>query len=145
MNQKKHTVRTIQQMRDNGETITRATRAGVSAYVVDGISQKRVRPILDAAIELLRNPFLMPCTDNCQNVPITVLLSLLQNTRRHVTVTLGNQRIEKILALGGELGKGCLEHVPFLEFLDLLFTDLVTGEYRPEQAANQARLKLSYA
>ncbi len=36
---------------DNGDTITRATRAGVSAYVVDGISQKRVRPILDAAIE----------------------------------------------------------------------------------------------
>ena len=36
---------------DNGATITRATRAGVSAYVVDGISQKRVRPILDAAIE----------------------------------------------------------------------------------------------
>ena len=36
---------------DNGQTITRATRAGVSAYVVDGISQKRVRPILDAAIE----------------------------------------------------------------------------------------------
>lgn len=36
---------------DNGETITRATRAGVSAYVVDGISRKRVRPILDAAIE----------------------------------------------------------------------------------------------
>lgn len=36
---------------DDGETITRATRAGVSAYVVDGISQKRVRPILDAAIE----------------------------------------------------------------------------------------------
>jgi response regulator NasT len=36
---------------DNGETISRATRAGVSAYVVDDISQKRVRPILDAAIE----------------------------------------------------------------------------------------------
>ena len=36
---------------DDGETITRATRAGVSAYVVDGIGQKRVRPILDAAIE----------------------------------------------------------------------------------------------
>ena len=36
---------------DDGETITRATRAGVSAYVVDGISQKRVRPIVDAAIE----------------------------------------------------------------------------------------------
>jgi response regulator NasT len=36
---------------DNGETITRATRAGVSAYVVDGLSQKRVRPIIDAAIE----------------------------------------------------------------------------------------------
>jgi len=36
---------------DNGETITRATRAGVSAYVVDNISRKRVRPILDAAIE----------------------------------------------------------------------------------------------
>ena len=40
---------------DNGETITRATRAGVSAYVVDGISQKRVRPILDAAIERFRH------------------------------------------------------------------------------------------
>lgn len=39
---------------DDGETITRATRAGVSAYVVDGISQKRVRPILDAAIERFR-------------------------------------------------------------------------------------------
>jgi response regulator NasT len=36
---------------DDGATITRATRAGVSAYVVDGIGQKRVRPILDAAIE----------------------------------------------------------------------------------------------
>jgi response regulator NasT len=36
---------------DNGATIARATRAGVSAYVVDGLSAKRVRPILDAAIE----------------------------------------------------------------------------------------------
>jgi response regulator NasT len=36
---------------DHGKTIARATRAGVSAYVVDGISQKRVWPILDAAIE----------------------------------------------------------------------------------------------
>jgi len=36
---------------DDGQTITRATRAGVSAYVVDGINEKRVRPILDAAIE----------------------------------------------------------------------------------------------
>ncbi|NND92575.1 MAG: ANTAR domain-containing protein [Granulosicoccus sp.] len=35
---------------DQGATIARATRAGVSAYVVDGISRKRVRPILDAAI-----------------------------------------------------------------------------------------------
>ena len=36
---------------DDGATIARATRAGVSAYVVDGVSTKRVRPILDAAIE----------------------------------------------------------------------------------------------
>lgn len=36
---------------DDGATIARATRAGVSAYVVDGINKKRVRPILDAAIE----------------------------------------------------------------------------------------------
>ncbi len=36
---------------DDGATIARATRAGVSAYVVDGISTRRVRPILDAAIE----------------------------------------------------------------------------------------------
>jgi len=40
---------------DNGQTIARATRAGVSAYVVEGISQKRVRPILDAAIERFRH------------------------------------------------------------------------------------------
>ena len=36
---------------DDGRTISRATRAGVSAYVVDGISRQRVRPIIDAAIE----------------------------------------------------------------------------------------------
>jgi response regulator NasT len=36
---------------DDGATIARATRAGVSAYVVDGVGTKRVRPILDAAIE----------------------------------------------------------------------------------------------
>ncbi|MGQ7843778.1 ANTAR domain-containing response regulator [Granulosicoccus sp. 3-233] len=36
---------------DHGATIARATRAGVSAYVVDGLSRKRVRPILDAAIQ----------------------------------------------------------------------------------------------
>ena len=35
---------------DNGETIRRAVHAGVSAYVVDGVQSKRVRPILDAAI-----------------------------------------------------------------------------------------------
>ncbi len=32
------------------ETIKRATLAGVSAYVVDGLQAKRVRPIIDAAI-----------------------------------------------------------------------------------------------
>jgi response regulator NasT len=32
------------------ETIREATRAGVSAYVVDGISRERIRPILNAAI-----------------------------------------------------------------------------------------------
>ena len=35
---------------DNGKTIRRAVEAGVSAYVVDGINQNQVRPILDAAI-----------------------------------------------------------------------------------------------
>ncbi len=35
---------------DNNETIKRATRAGVSAYVVDGLQSKRVRPIIDAAV-----------------------------------------------------------------------------------------------
>ena len=35
---------------DNGGTIRRAVEAGVSAYVVDGIKNKQVRPILDAAI-----------------------------------------------------------------------------------------------
>jgi len=35
---------------DNGETIRRAIQAGVSAYVVDGVQDHRVRPILEAAI-----------------------------------------------------------------------------------------------
>ncbi len=35
---------------DNNQTIRRATRAGVSAYVVDGLQAHRVRPIIDAAV-----------------------------------------------------------------------------------------------
>lgn len=34
----------------DGETIRRAVRAGVSAYVVDGLSAARLKPILDVAI-----------------------------------------------------------------------------------------------
>ncbi|MGD2084306.1 MAG: ANTAR domain-containing protein [Chromatiales bacterium] len=39
---------------DDGETIRRAVEAGVSAYVVDGLQHKRVRPIIDAAIARFR-------------------------------------------------------------------------------------------
>ncbi|MCG8098021.1 MAG: ANTAR domain-containing protein [Candidatus Thiodiazotropha taylori] len=35
---------------DNNRTIRRATQAGVSAYVVDGLQGNRVRPIIDAAV-----------------------------------------------------------------------------------------------
>lgn len=35
---------------DDGDTIRRAIHAGVSAYVVDGIERRRVRPIVEAAI-----------------------------------------------------------------------------------------------
>jgi response regulator NasT len=35
---------------DDGETIRRAVDAGVSAYIVDGLQAKRVRPILEAAM-----------------------------------------------------------------------------------------------
>ena len=35
---------------DDGATIRRAVQSGVSAYVVDGIQPRRVRPVLDAAI-----------------------------------------------------------------------------------------------
>ena len=35
---------------DNNQTIRRATRAGVSAYVADGLQIQRVRPIIDAAV-----------------------------------------------------------------------------------------------
>lgn len=35
---------------DDSGSIRRAVQAGVSAYVVDGLQSKRVRPILDAAI-----------------------------------------------------------------------------------------------
>lgn len=36
---------------DNGQTIRNAVRAGVTAYIVDGLESRRVRPILDAAME----------------------------------------------------------------------------------------------
>lgn len=40
---------------DNYETIRRATSAGVSAYVVDGLQTSRVRPIIDAAVARFRH------------------------------------------------------------------------------------------
>ena len=39
---------------DDGDTIQKAVRAGVSAYIVDGLSAKRVRPIIDVAIARFR-------------------------------------------------------------------------------------------
>lgn len=39
---------------DNSHSIEKAIRAGVSAYVVDGLAGKRVRPILDVAIARFR-------------------------------------------------------------------------------------------
>jgi response regulator NasT len=47
-----HTPRPVVMFASDSEpdTIRRATRAGVSAYVVDGISVERIQPIVDAAI-----------------------------------------------------------------------------------------------
>lgn len=39
---------------DDSETIDKAVRAGVSAYVVDGLSGPRVKPIVDVAIARFR-------------------------------------------------------------------------------------------
>ena len=39
---------------DDSDTIQRAVRAGVSAYIVDGLSAKRVRPIIDVAVARFR-------------------------------------------------------------------------------------------
>jgi response regulator NasT len=39
---------------DQGETIRRAVEAGVSAYAVDGMGSRNVRPILDAAMAQFR-------------------------------------------------------------------------------------------
>ncbi len=39
---------------DKEETIRQAVEAGVSAYVVDGLQQRRVRPILEAALVRFR-------------------------------------------------------------------------------------------
>jgi len=38
----------------DSDTITEAVRAGVSAYVVDGLDTRRIRPILDVAIARFR-------------------------------------------------------------------------------------------
>ena len=40
--------------KDDSDTIQHAVRAGVSAYVVDGLSAKRVRPIIDVAVARFR-------------------------------------------------------------------------------------------
>lgn len=39
---------------DDSNVITSAVRAGVSAYIVDGLNKKRVKPILDVAIARFR-------------------------------------------------------------------------------------------
>jgi len=39
---------------DDEQTIARAVRAGVSAYIVDGISSSRVKPIIDVAVAHFR-------------------------------------------------------------------------------------------
>ncbi|HES76664.1 MAG TPA: response regulator, partial [bacterium] len=39
---------------DDSDTIQQAVRAGVSAYIVDGLSAKLVRPIIDVAIARFR-------------------------------------------------------------------------------------------
>ena len=48
----RHTPRPVVMFSADGtpETIRAATRAGVSAYVVDGVSSERIQPIVDAAI-----------------------------------------------------------------------------------------------
>lgn len=40
--------------KSDSETIEQAVRAGVSAYVVDGLSDKRMKPIMDVAIARFR-------------------------------------------------------------------------------------------
>jgi two-component system, response regulator / RNA-binding antiterminator len=48
----RHTPRPVVMFASDGkpETIRAATRAGVSAYVVDGLDEKRIKPILDVAV-----------------------------------------------------------------------------------------------
>ncbi len=40
--------------RSGSETIARAVKAGVSAYVVDGLNESRIKPIMDVAIARFR-------------------------------------------------------------------------------------------
>jgi response regulator NasT len=52
----RHQPRPVVMFADDGDsrTIEQAVRAGVSAYVVDGLNAKRVRPLLDVAIARFR-------------------------------------------------------------------------------------------
>ena len=52
----RHQPRPVVMFADDGDsrTIEQAVRAGVSAYVVDGLNGKRVRPLLDVAIARFR-------------------------------------------------------------------------------------------
>ena len=64
---------------------------------------------------------------------------VLAQARRHVPVALGDDGLVKLGAVAGELGKGRLEHVAFLELLDLLGAHVLVGEQAGQQSGRQLR------
>ena len=79
----------------------------------------------------------MSGADHGEDASVIMLLRLLAQAGRHVTVALGDQRREQARAILGKLGEGGLEEIALLELLHLILSDLLAREQPGEQSAEE--------
>ena len=79
----------------------------------------------------------MPGAEHREDMPPRLVAQGLDQLGRHVAVAFGDQWLVDLAAILGELGEGGVEHVAFLQRLDLLLGDLLTRQHRCNQRAEQ--------
>ena len=72
-----------------------------------------------------------------QDPAVALPFDLLPQTGGHVAIALVDEGQEEVLAVTGEFGEGGLQHIPFLEALDLRLGDLVVGDQGQDQAGKE--------